>query len=217
MRVLVTEDDEDLRVAVESALRGAGFAVDVAVDLPGADEALSVNAYDCVVFDRMLPGGDSLYYVEHRRREGWPVPVLFLTGRDAVADRIAGLASGDDYLVKPFAVVELVARVRSLCRRGGTGPAPVLRRGDVELDSGRHEARRGGSPLTLTTKEFVVLHRLLAADGQPVRRTELIQAAWDEVVPPASNVLDVLIAQLRRKLGTPPILHTVRGIGYVLN
>ncbi|SFB36021.1 DNA-binding response regulator, OmpR family, contains REC and winged-helix (wHTH) domain [Amycolatopsis marina] len=214
--MLVTEDDENLRVAVEASLRGAGFAVDVAVDLPDADEALSVNAYDSVVFDRMLPSGDSLRYVETRRNAGWQVPVLFLTARDTVPDRIAGLRWGDDYLVKPFAVVELIARVRSLCRRGGSGQAPVLRLRDVELDTGRHEARRGGTLLILTAKEFVVLERLLAADGTPVHRAELIAAAWDELVPPASNVLDVLIAQLRRKLGQPPVLHTVRGVGYVL-
>ncbi|HEV7973982.1 response regulator transcription factor [Amycolatopsis sp.] len=217
MRVLVTEDDENLRVAVEASLRSAGFAVDVAVDLPQADEALSVNTYDCVVFDRMLPGGDSLDYVALRRREGWGVPVLFLTARDSVADRIAGLASGgDDYLVKPFAVVEMVARVRSLCRRTGTAPTPVLRRSGLELDISRHEARRSGVLLTLTRKEFAVLHRLLAADGRNVTRAELTAAAWDELVAPTSNVLDVLIAQLRRKLGPPPLVHTVRGIGYVL-
>jgi DNA-binding response OmpR family regulator len=213
---LVTEDDENLRVAVEAALRGAGFAVDVAVDLPQADEALSVNTYDCVVFDRMLPGGDSLDYVARRRREGWPVPVLFLTARDSVADRIAGLASGDDYLIKPFAVVEMVARVRSLCRRTGSTPTPVLRRSGLELDTSRHEVRRDGVLLTLTAKEFAVVQQLLAAEGNAVTRADLIAAAWDELVAPTSNVLDVLIAQLRRKLGPPPLVHTVRSVGYVL-
>ncbi|OXM72478.1 MULTISPECIES: response regulator transcription factor [Amycolatopsis] len=216
MRVLVTEDDENLRVAVEASLRGSGFAVDVAADLPAADEAVSVNSYDCTVFDRMLPSGDALGYVAGLRRRGWPVPVLFLTARDTVGDRIAGLAHGDDYLVKPFAMAELVVRVRSLCRRGAAPPAPVLRHGDVELDAGRHEARRAGTLLTLTAKEFVVLERLVAAGGRPVRRAELIAAAWDEFVPPASNVLDVLIAGLRGKLGPPPVLHTVRGVGYLL-
>jgi two-component system, OmpR family, response regulator len=216
VRVLVTEDDEWLRLAVDGSLRGAGFAVDTAVDLPQADEALSVNLYDCAVFDRMLPAGDSLRYVAGRRRAGWPVPVLFLTARDAVSDRIDGLAWGDDYLVKPFAVAELVARVRSLCRRGDTVGPPVLRHAGLELDTGRHEARRAGQLLILTAKEFAVLQRLLAAGGEPVRRDELIAAAWDELVRPASNVLDVLIAQLRRKLGAPPVLHTVRGVGYLV-
>jgi DNA-binding response OmpR family regulator len=216
VRVLVTEDDAILRLALDASLRGAGFAVDTAVDLPQADEALSVNGYDCAVFDRMLPAGDSLRYVADRRRTGWAVPVLFLTARDAVSDRVDGLAWGDDYLVKPFATAELVARVGSLCRRGETGQAPVLRHGDLELDVGRHEARRGDRVLTLTAKEFMVLERLLAANGEPVRRTELIAIAWDELVPPASNVLDVLIAQLRRKLGPPSVLHTIRGVGYLL-
>ncbi|MGW3993159.1 winged helix-turn-helix domain-containing protein [Amycolatopsis sp. NPDC004772] len=216
MRVLVTEDDEDLRVAVEASLRGAGFAVDVVADLPGADEAVSVSAYDCAVFDRMLPAGDALAYVAGRRRSGWDVPVLFLTARDTVADRIAGLAWGDDYLVKPFAMAEFLARVRSLCRRSTAGPDPVLRFAGLELDTGRHEARRDGVLLTLTGKEFAVLRRLFATPGEPVRRADLLAAAWDELVPPATNVLDVLIAQLRGKLGEPRVIHTVRGTGYLL-
>ena len=216
MRVLVTEDDEDLRLAVESSLRGSGFAVDVAKDLPDADEALSVNAYDCVVLDRMLPAGDSLDYVGERRRDGWEVPVLFLTARDTIADRIAGLALADDYLVKPFAMAELIARVRSLCRRADPGAAPVLDFLDLELDIGRHEARRGGVTVPLTGKEFAVLHRLVVSAGEPVWRRDLTDAGWDELVPPSPNALEVLIAQLRHKLGPPPVIHTVRGVGYVL-
>ncbi len=211
MRVLVVEDDENLRIAVTGALRVAGFAVDAVGDLPAADEALVVNSYDCAVFDRMLPSGDSLAYVRARRPS---VPVLFLTARDAVADRIAGLAHGDDYLVKPFAVAELEARVRSLCRRVSTGRAPVLRCGDLEVDSGRHEVRRAGVLLTLTTKEFAVLEYLVAKQGTPVTRTELIEQCWDRMADPVSNVLDVLITQLRRKLRQPPMIHTVRGYGY---
>ncbi|WP_326549374.1 response regulator transcription factor [Micromonospora sp. NBC_01813] len=216
MRVLITEDDDSLRLAVDASLRGAGFAVDTVVDLPQADEALSVNSYDCAVFDRILPAGDSLRYVAGRRRDGWPVPVLFLTARDAVSDRVDGLAWGDDYLIKPFAVAELVVRVRSLCRLGGTGSAPVLRHADIELDPGRHEAQRAGTALHLTAKEFAVLHRLMTEAGRPVRRDELTAVAWDELVPPVSNVLEVVVAQLRRKLGQPPVVHTVRGVGYLL-
>ena len=158
MRVLVIEDDENLRVAVAVSLRGAGFAVDTAGDLPEADEALSVNDYDCAVFDRMLPAGDALDYVAGRRRRGWTTPVLFLTGRGATAERVAGLAWGDDYLSKPFDTAELVVRVRSLCRRAApAGAAPAARHAGLEIDPERYEVRRDGRPLSLSAKEFVVL------------------------------------------------------------
>lgn len=217
MRVLVTEDDGDLRVALDAALRGAGFAVDVAEDLPAADFSIAVNAYDCIVFDRMLPAGDALEYVRARRQTGWPVPVLFLTARDGLDDRLDGLRLGGDYLVKPFAMAELVARVRSLCRRSAGGQATVLRCADVELDVARREVRRAGVLLTLTPKEFLVLERLMTTPGAPVSRKELIRHAWDEMADPGSNVLDVVIAQLRRKLREPQLVRTVRGTGYLIN
>lgn len=216
--MLVVEDDGNLRLAVAAALRGAGFAVDPADDLPAADEALFVNSYDCAVFDRMLPAGDALAYVKASRRRGLTVPVLFLTARDSVTDRIDGLRHGDDYLVKPFAAAELVARVRSLCRRGAVGRQPaVLRCADVELDSGRHEARRAGVLLSLTRKEFAVLERLMSTPGQPVSRADLIAVGWDEMAEPASNVLDVVMTGLRRKLRQPPLIENVRGVGYRIN
>jgi len=217
VRVLVIEDDANLRLALDIALRGAGFAVDTAADLPEVDEALSVHTYDCAVVDRMLPSGDALTYVAARRRAGWRVPVLFLTGRSVPAERVEGLAWADDYLGKPFAMPELLARVGNLCRRGAApAAAPILLHAGVEVDPDRYEARRDGRPLTLTAKEFTLLERLVSARGAPVARHDLIAAAWDEMVPPASNVLDVVVAQLRRKLGDPPILHTLRGHGYRL-
>ena len=214
MRILVTEDDADLLLAVAVSLRGAGLAVDVARDLAGADEALAVNSYDCAVFDRMVPGGDALRYVAERRRTGFEVPVLFLTALGRVGDRVEGLTVGDDYLVKPFSVDELVARVLSLCRRGPAGSPAVLRHGDLELDQGRREVRRGGVLLTVTHKQFLVLELLMANAGRVVPRAELIRHAWDEHLDPTSNVLDVLVGQLRRKLHDPPVVHTVRGVGY---
>jgi two-component system OmpR family response regulator len=219
VRVLVVEDDANLRLAVEVALRGAGFAVDTVGDLPAADQALYVNAYDCAVFDRMLPVGrevhDSLHYVARRRQAGWNLPVLFLTARDSTADRVEGLRlGGGDYLVKPFGMAELVARVVSLCRRATLPIAPVLRFADVELDRDRHEVRRAGVLLTLTHKQFLILERLLAAPGEPVRQQELHDCAWDEAETPASNVLAVTINQLRRRLGDPPLIENIRGIGY---
>ncbi|NGY65163.1 response regulator transcription factor [Lentzea sp. NEAU-D13] len=211
MRVLVTDDDENIRFAVETSLRGAGFAVDVASDLPEADEALFVNTYDCVIFDRILPSGDALHYVKQRRRDGCGASVLFLTGID---NPVEGLPYGDDYLVKPFAMPELIARVRSLCRLTALTAPLVLRHADVELDLGRRTATRAGRALSLTVKEFTVLERLVAAGGRPVRREDLIAAAWDAEVRPVSNVLDVVITALRQKLGPPALVQTVRGFGY---
>ncbi len=215
MRILVIEDDEALRSSVHSSLRGAGFAVDAVGDLGPADEALSFNEYDCAVFDRMLPGGDALDYVEQRRKTGWTTPVLFLTALGDPGQRVAGLRrGGDDYLEKPFAVQEMVARVRSLCRRGRVPLPAVLRSGDLEMDTGRHEVRRAGVLLSLTRTEFAVLRCLLENAGRPVSRTDLIGIGWDIHLDPASNVLDTLMAKLRRKLMSPPLIDTVPKFGY---
>ncbi len=217
MRVLLVEDDEDLRTAVAAALRAAALAVDTAVDLAAADEALFATPYDCVVFDRMLPDGDALDYVRGRRRAGWSAPVLFLTARDTLADRVAGFqGGGDDYLIKPFGTAELVARVHSLCRRSGQQRPAVLRSADLELDTARREVRRGGVLLTLTYKEFAVLEYLLVRAGDAVSRADIEEHCWDAMAEPMSNVVDVVIAQLRRKLGDPPLIGTVRGQGYRL-
>ncbi|SHN47612.1 DNA-binding response regulator, OmpR family, contains REC and winged-helix (wHTH) domain [Cryptosporangium aurantiacum] len=220
MRVLVVEDEAELGYAVAAALRGTGIAVDLVDDIPAADDAVAAHPYGCVVFDRMLPAGDSIRYVEKRRRDGWTTPVLFLTARDSVADRVAGFDhGGDDYLVKPFAAAELVARVRSLCRRSSSSvpqPPPITRVGDLTIDVRRRQVRRTGVLLTLTAKEFAVLEVLASAEATVVTRSQLIESCWDSRTEPMSNVVDVVVAGLRRKLGRPALIHTVRGTGYVL-
>ncbi|MFJ8387684.1 winged helix-turn-helix domain-containing protein [Streptomyces sp. NPDC094438] len=217
MRVLVVEDDPELGPAVADGLRGAGFAVDLAVRLDEADLKLSVNSYDCLVADRGLPDGDALDLLRARRRAGSALPVLLLTALGTVDDRVAGFEHGaDDYLVKPFAFAELTARVRSLCRRAQPVRLPELRVADLELDLPRRRVRRAGVLLTLTAKEFAVLESLMLRAGEVVTRSELIESCWDEMSDPVSNVVDVVIAQLRRKLGPPELIGTVRGAGYRL-
>ncbi|MBK1789080.1 response regulator transcription factor [Prauserella cavernicola] len=216
-RVIVIEDDEDLRLAVSTELTASGLRVDTAADLAAADAALSAADYDCAVFDRMLPDGDAIGFVHRRRQAGWAVPVLFLTARDSLADRVAGFEhGGDDYLVKPFAVAEMSARVLALCRRSGAGRPSVLSHAGLELDCARRQLRRDGVLLTLTDKEFAVLEYLLARPEQAVPRGELIEHCWDTTADPMSNVVDVVVRRLRRKLGEPELVHTVRGVGYRL-
>ncbi|MGH3937376.1 MAG: response regulator transcription factor [Pseudonocardiaceae bacterium] len=215
-RVMVVEDDEDLRVAVAATLRATGIDVAVAADLTSADAMLRDGGYDCVVFDRMLPDGDAISYVHQRRQAGWATPVLFLTARDTLADRVAGFEhGGDDYLVKPFAAAELAARVATLRGRAGIRPS-VLRHGGLEMDCARREVRRGGVLLILSDKEFAVLEFLLTRAEQVVERADLIEHCWDALTDPMSNVVDVVIKRLRRKLREPEVIHTVRGRGYRL-
>ncbi|MFE7529686.1 winged helix-turn-helix domain-containing protein [Kitasatospora sp. NPDC057542] len=217
MRVLVLEDDPELGPVITRGLREAGFAVDFATDLADADFKLAVNTYDCLVADRTLPDGDALTLLAAQRKAGATLPVLLLTALDAVSDRVAGFEHGaDDYLVKPFAFAELNARVRTLCRRGQPARLPELRVGTLELDLPRRRVRRDGVLLTLTAKEFAVLEVLMLRAGEVVTRTELIERCWDEQTEPLSNVVDVLIGQLRRKLGPPELILTVRGAGYRL-
>jgi two-component system copper resistance phosphate regulon response regulator CusR len=217
MRILVVEDDLPLREAVGAGLRASGLAVDAAADIRSARRQLAEHSYDCLVLDRMLPDGDGLALLDELSGGDHP-PSLVLTARDAIRDRVRGFERGaDDYLVKPFAMAELVARVRTLCRRRRLPVTPPsVSAGSIEIDLARREVRRFGVQLALTPKEFAVLELLATRAGHVVGRSELVEHCWDELTAPMSNAVDVVIGQLRRKLGNPDPIRTVRGAGYLL-
>jgi DNA-binding response OmpR family regulator len=222
MRVLVVEDEADLADAVARGLRREGYAVDVAYDGDAALDKAAVNAYDLVCLDLNLPGIDGIDVVRRLRADGGGQPprVLMLTARDRTVDRVTGLDEGaDDYLVKPFDFEELKARVRALLRRDAGRSGALLQVGDIELDSARHEARRGGQPLALTPKEFALLYYFMSRSGQVLSQEDLLEHVWDENADPFTNTVRVTVMTLRRKLadagGGQPI-ETVVGRGYRL-
>lgn len=220
MRLLLVEDDRPLRDALGDRLRAAGWAVDEAADGDDGLRWVRCAPYDAIVLDVNLPGRDGFSVLSEARRAGCAAPVLLLTARDGVADRVRGLDLGaDDYLVKPFATVELLARLRALTRRGAR-PAPErLAVGDLSFDPKTRVARRGGERLDLTPKETAILEALLRAEGGLVTRAMLFDTAWDASLDAFPAVLDVHISNLRRKLeagGRARLLHTVRGQGFVL-
>ncbi|MTV24051.1 response regulator transcription factor [Nitriliruptoraceae bacterium ZYF776] len=217
MRLLIVEDDVRLASVLAKGLRRLGLVVDTAADGDTGLEKALVTDYDVIVLDRNLPGrsGDEVCRVlrEQRRRAG----VLMLTAAGTVDDRVAGLRAGaDDYLPKPFAFAELVARVHALSRRSQPSLPPVLTHDDLELDPARRRAARAGRELDLTNKEFGVLEVLLAAGGRVVSSEELLDRVWDEHVDPATNIVRVTVMTLRRKLGEPQPIATVVGRGYRL-
>jgi len=217
MRVLVVEDERDLAEAVCRGLSRRGFAVDLAQDGAEALEKTWVGSYDVIVLDRDLPAVHGDDVCRRLVGEGTLSRILMLTASGTVDDRVQGLGLGaDDYLPKPFAFTELVARVHALGRRAQRPLPPVLRRTDVELDPGRGRATRGGRALDLTRKELAVLRVLLAADGAVVSAEELLERAWDENADPFTNTVRVTLSNLRRKLGQPPLIETVTGVGYVI-
>lgn len=218
MRVLLLEDDPDVRAMVGRRLRRTGFAVDEVGRLDDARDVLRLNSYDCLVFDRLVPDGDALDLVQRQRADGDATPVLFLTARGELAERMAGFeAGGDDYVTKPFELSELAARVQALCRRGAQVRRTVEQIGDLAVDRAARAVRRRGVLLDLTPKEFALLELLADAAGAVVSRTELIDRCWDEHADVFSNSVNVHIATLRRKLGDPPLIRTVRGGGYALD
>jgi DNA-binding response OmpR family regulator len=220
MRILVVEDYAPLRKAVSKALREEGYSVDEAEG--GGEALLSAGSddYDVVLLDLMLPGMDGLEVLRRLRAGGARCQVLILTARDAVDDRVRGLDLGaDDYLVKPFAMEELLARVRALVRRMYARKSPTLRVGHVELDTLRREVQVAGEAVRLTAREYALLEYLAMRSGEVVSRTEIWQHVYDEESSTSSNVVDVYVGYLRKKLERPELprlLHTRRGEGYVL-
>jgi DNA-binding response OmpR family regulator len=215
MRVLVIEDDRELAEALGVGLRREQLAVDIALDgQTGLEQAL-MTGYDVIVLDRDLPGlhGDDV--CAGLVKAGCRSRVLMLTAAGTIEDRVDGLGIGaDDYLPKPFAFAELVARIRALLRRAQPGLPPVMVSGNPELDPSRRQASRGGVPLDLGPKEFGVLELLLSAQGRVVSAEEILERVWDEMADPFTSAVKVTMSRLRRKLGDPPVIETVAQAGY---
>jgi two-component system, OmpR family, response regulator VanR len=215
VRVLLAEDERRVADAVARGLRREGMAVDVAYDGASALDKARLTPYDVVVLDRDLPAMHGDDVCRTLRAEEPHSRLLMLTAASGVDDLVDGLSLGaDDYMPKPFAFAELVARVRALARRAGTAHPPTLRSNDVELDPARHTVTRAGRPIELTPKEFAVLEALLAADGAVVSNDELVERVWDENADPFTNSVRMTVLRLRRKLGDPPLVETVKGAGY---
>ena len=220
-RVLVVDDEPPLRAALQRALRLEGYEVSLAPDGRAALERLSVDEPDVVVLDVLMPEVDGLEVCRQMRRRGQSVPVLMLTARDEVSDRVAGLDAGaDDYLVKPFALEELLARLRALLRRSSVEDEDSrIAYGGIEMDRMTHEVRRGERPIELTRTEFLLLELFLMHPRQVLTRSVIFDRVWGYDFGPTSNSLEVYIGYLRRKTeagGEPRLIHTVRGVGYAL-
>jgi two-component system, OmpR family, copper resistance phosphate regulon response regulator CusR len=220
MRILVIEDEKKTAAFLAKGLREAGFAVELAHDGETGLKRARAREFDLLIVDVMLPKKDGWALVAELRRDGIRTPILFLTARDSVRDRVKGLELGaDDYLVKPFAFSELLARVRSVLRRAPKEEIKHLRIDDLELDMRRHRAIRAGVPLNLTPKEFLLLSHLVRSAGEVVSRAEIAEHVWDIGFTTDTNVVDVVVRRLRAKVDDPfktKLVHTIRGVGYVL-
>ncbi|MBI4419888.1 MAG: response regulator transcription factor [Gemmatimonadetes bacterium] len=220
MKILVVEDDRKVAGFIEQGLREEGYAVDVAKDGEEGTMLAHINQYDAILLDLMLPKKNGIQVAAELRREGRSTPILMLTARDATEDIVRGLDAGaDDYLGKPFKFDELLARLRALVRRGGAARLERLTYGPLELDRLKHTAFASGAKLDLTPREFQLLEHFLLHPAQVVRRTDLLEKVWDMHFDPESNVVDVHVGNLRRKLreaGCNGILQTVRGVGFTL-
>jgi heavy metal response regulator len=220
MRILVVEDETAIAGFIADGLAKAGYGVDVAHDGPDALHWVAITTYDVIILDIMLPGMDGLTICDAMRRRGVASPVLMLTARDTIDDRVTGLDSGaDDYLVKPFAFAELLARIRALLRREPTLIGTVLHLADLSLDTRNREVHRNGEPIALTMKEYRLLELLMRHPNQTITRDAIAEHIWNYEFDNISNLIDVHIHALRRKVDDPyptKLLHTVRGVGYRL-
>lgn len=221
MRLLLVEDDEGIISFLEKGLREAKYALDVARNGDDALYKASLNEYDAIILDIMIPGRDGLQVCRELRRAGSRVPVIMLTARDDVRDRVLGLDVGaDDYLTKPFQVSELLARLRALMRRGPALKSTVIEIGDLQVDTSAQTVSRAGRMLALTAREYALIEYLARNAGRVISRSELIEHVWDERYDSFSNVIDVHINHLRQKLdraSDKPLIHTRRGAGYILS
>lgn len=221
MRVLIVEDEPAVADLLDRTLREAAWAPDVVVTGEAALEALAVNEYDLAVIDVGLPDMSGFDVCREWRRRGGATPMLILTARQGLGDRVTGLDAGaDDYLGKPFAVEELLARLRALARRPPSPLDVILRLDDLEVSTASHAATRNGRRIKLTAREYSLLEYLMRNRGRIVSRSQILDNVWDDNFDPVGNVVDVLVGRLRRKIdlpGLPPLLHTVRGAGYHLS
>jgi two-component system, OmpR family, copper resistance phosphate regulon response regulator CusR len=220
MRILLAEDEPKVAEHVRLGLTAEGYAVDVAVD---GDEAIWLaesNTYDALLLDVTMPHKDGFTVVRHLRRKQILAPVIFLTARDDVEDKVRGLDAGaDDYLTKPFSISELLARLRAVLRRQRPQASNVVRVGDLELDLVAHVARRANENVELTPREFALLEFLISNSPKPVSKTAIVEHVWDQHFDSETNVVNVYINLLRKKIdrpGRPPLIHTVRGVGFAL-
>ena len=220
MKILIVEDEKKTVAYLKQGLEESGYVIDCAENGDDGSHLARTGSYDLIILDVMLPGRDGWSVIADLRGRGIPTPVLFLTARDAVHDRVKGLELGaDDYLVKPFAFSELLARVRTLLRRGSVRQATVLAVADLEIDLLRHRATRAGKALELTPKEFLLLSLLMRRAGDALSRTLIAEQVWDINFDSDSNVVDVHVRRLRLKVDDPferKLIHTARGVGYVL-
>jgi DNA-binding response OmpR family regulator len=220
MRILVIEDDRKAARLLAKGLQEEGFVVDVAPTGEEGEEKATRNDYDVIVLDWLLPGKDGLAVCQALRATGSSTPILMLTARDSIADRVSGLSTGaDDHLTKPFAFAELLARIRALLRRARVAGPAVLRVADLALDPATRRVTRRGVPVTLTPKEYAILEVLMRTTGDVVSRARLAERVWDEAPEVLDNLVDVHVSHLRKKIddgASVPLIHTVRGVGYRL-